>query len=88
MFFVEHDEGGSGDVMADGTAKSIADVVVGDEVLSSDPKTGEVSTQLVTALPRTGEENNKVDREMVDQGWIFWWRGYLYRNRKIVTWFD
>ncbi|CAM3243470.1 hypothetical protein [Stackebrandtia soli] len=53
-------------VMADGTAKPIADVVVGDEVLSSDPATGEVSTQLVTALPRTGDETHKVDRVMVD----------------------
>ena len=53
-------------VMADGTAKPIVDVVVGDEVLSSDPATGEVSTQLVTALPRTGDETHKVDRVMVD----------------------
>jgi hypothetical protein len=47
-------------LMADGTTKAIKDVQVGDEVLATDPETGETTVQTVTDL------HVNLDRELTD----------------------
>ncbi|MEV7232199.1 polymorphic toxin-type HINT domain-containing protein, partial [Polymorphospora sp. NPDC051019] len=51
---------GTAVVMADGTTKPIADVEVGDEVLATDPETGETSPRTVTV------EHLNLDNELTD----------------------
>ncbi|HCU51627.1 MAG TPA: hypothetical protein DGG94_17805, partial [Micromonosporaceae bacterium] len=48
--------------MADGTARPIGDIKLGDEVLATDPETGETETRAVVAL------HVNSDRELVDVG--------------------
>ncbi|MFC5802176.1 RHS repeat-associated core domain-containing protein [Streptomyces formicae] len=48
-------------LMADGTRKPIKGIKIGDKVLATDPKTGETSSQRVTALIIGGGEKHLVD---------------------------
>lgn len=54
-------------LMADGTAKDIEDLKVGDEVLATDPETGETSPQKVTAEILGEGLKNLVKIKIVDQ---------------------
>ncbi|WP_405791152.1 polymorphic toxin-type HINT domain-containing protein [Streptomyces sp. NBC_00029] len=48
-------------LLADGSSKSIEDLVEGDEVLATDPETGETSKQAVTATIHTEDDKAYVD---------------------------
>ncbi|MFD8891686.1 polymorphic toxin-type HINT domain-containing protein [Streptomyces sp. NPDC059566] len=48
-------------LMADGTSKPIEELVEGDEVLATDPETGETSKQAVTATIYTEDDKTYVD---------------------------
>jgi RHS repeat-associated protein len=49
---------GTGVLMADGSTKSIEDVELGDEVLATDPETGETRAREVTRLIRTEDDKH------------------------------
>ncbi|WP_448700962.1 polymorphic toxin-type HINT domain-containing protein, partial [Streptomyces avidinii] len=52
--------------MADGTSKAIEDVQVGDEVLATDPQTGETEAKTVTATITTPDDKEFTDLTLTD----------------------